>query len=45
MTGSGGVIARWQHNAVVNGFPKNVTLYRIAIDAALRVTLRDEDRR
>jgi hypothetical protein len=44
MAGSCGVIAGWQHDTVVDGFTKNVTLQRIAIDAALRVRLADEER-
>ena len=44
MTGSCGVIAGRQHDAIVDGFTEDAALQRVAIDAALRVSLDDQKR-
>jgi hypothetical protein len=44
MPGSCSVIIRWQHNAVMDSSTEDVTLQRVAIDAALRVTWANQER-
>ena len=44
MTGSCGVVAGRQHDAIVDAFTEDAALQRVAIDTALRVSLADQKR-